>query len=74
MTRKNFVALAVALRANLPNEDSNAYEAEALLFSDIAESIMTVCQRSNPRFNRARFAAAVGLNEMQNRRALVEAA
>jgi hypothetical protein len=65
MTKKDFVALANALRANLPNEESNCYDAEALLFSDIAESLMDVCQRANPRFDRARFAKASGLGEVQ---------
>jgi hypothetical protein len=74
MTKKNFVALAEALRANVPNEDSNCYDAEALLFENILTSVMDVCQRANPRFDRARFAAAVGLDEIQRRRALVEAA
>jgi hypothetical protein len=68
MTRKNLFALAVALRANLPNEDSNAYEAEALLFSNIVESVMDVCKLSNSRFDRARFSKACGLDEVQNRR------
>jgi hypothetical protein len=74
VTKKNFIALAGALRTNVPNQDSNCYDAETLLFSDIVESIMAVCQRANPRFDRARFAVAVGLDEIQNRRALVEAA
>jgi hypothetical protein len=74
MTRKNFVAVAEALRSNAPDQDCNCYNAEALLFENIVESIMAVCQRANPRFGRARFAAAAGLDEMQNRRALVEAA
>jgi hypothetical protein len=74
MTRKNFIALADALRANIPTVDSTSYDEEASLFEDIVTSIMEVCQCANPRFNRTRFSKACGLDGVQNRRALVEAA
>lgn len=74
MTKKDFIPLANALRSNVPNVTSNTYEAESLLFENIVNSIMEVCQRANPRFDRARFAAACGLDEVHNRRKLAAAA
>ena len=63
MTKKDFIPLASALCSNVPNVNSNTYEAEALLFESIVTSIMDVCQHANPRFDRARFASACGLDE-----------
>ena len=74
MTKKDFIPLATALRSNVPNVDSNAYEIESLLFERIVNSIINVCQGANPRFNRARFATACGLDEVLKSRELAQAA
>ncbi len=66
--------LANSLCSNVPDSDSNSYEAESRLFESIVNSIMDVCQRANPRFNRARFATACGLDELLNSRRLAKAA
>jgi hypothetical protein len=68
MSRKHFQALANALQANLPDQNSNAFEREALLFENIADSIMRACAAFNPHFDRARFAKACGLEEIQSQR------
>jgi len=74
MTKKAFIPLANALRSNVPDSDSNSYEAESLLFENIVNSIMDVCQRANPRFDRGRFAVASGLDEIRRGRELAQAA
>ena len=74
MTKKDFIALANALCSNVPDSDSNCYEAESVLFENIVNSIMDVCQRANPRFDRARFASACGLDEVRKSRELAQAA
>ena len=74
MTKKDFIPLANALGSNVPNVNSNTYEAESLLFESIVNSIMDVCQRANPRFDRARFAVACGLDELLNSRRIAKAA
>ena len=74
MTKKDFIPLANALCSNAPDSDSNSYEAESLLFERIVNSIMDVCQRANPRFDRARFASACGLDEVRKSRGLAQAA
>jgi len=74
MTKKDFIQLANALRDNVPDCNSNTREAESVLFENIVNSVMDVCHRANPRFDRAKFAAACGLEEVKNGRALSAAA
>lgn len=51
MSRKHFIQLALAIKA-ISNEGERRRTAEL---------IATVCQSSNPRFDRARFLAACGV-------------
>jgi hypothetical protein len=74
MTKKDFIPLASGLLSNVPNVNSNTYEAQSLLFESIVTSIMDVCQNANPRFDRARFASACGLDEVRKSRELAQAA
>lgn len=55
MTRKHYEVIARAILASATTADYSAREYAAVLFANIAEL-------DNPRFNRARFLAACGLN------------
>jgi hypothetical protein len=59
MTRKHFRELADALKIHAP--DSNACQAEAVLFRSIVKAIAHACKRSNSRFDYGRFEAAAGV-------------
>ena len=61
MTRKHFAALADALRCNIPDIESNAYEAEAALFANIVKDVARACAGANCRFSYDRFERASGL-------------
>lgn len=63
MTKKHFVALAQALKANVPDADSNAYQAEAALFANIVRDVSRACAHSNPHFDNSRFEVACGLGQ-----------
>jgi hypothetical protein len=73
MTKKHFIALAAALRSNLPSTDSHRFETETDLFENIVADVCGACQRANPRFNRDRFESAAGLDVIRNQRSLREA-
>lgn len=73
MTKKHFIALAAALRSNVPSNYLDCDEEEAVLFENIVADICGACQRANPRFNRDRFEAAAGLDVIRNQRSLREA-
>jgi hypothetical protein len=68
MTKRNFIAIAAALRSNVPSVDSNAYEAETLLFENIVSAICDMSERFNPRFDRERFEHASGLDSIRSSR------
>lgn len=68
MTRKHFKALADSLRANAPDQDSNCYEPESLLFENIINSVAHACARANPSFNYKRFTKASGLAAIKDHR------
>lgn len=67
MTRKDFNEIAFALRSAV-SPDPDSYATAAALAaahevrSYIAHSLATYCARRNPRFDRARFLAACGVN------------
>lgn len=67
MTRKDFNEIAFALRSAV-SADASTYATGAALAaahevrSYVAHSLATYCARQNPRFDRARFLAACGLN------------
>jgi hypothetical protein len=63
MTRKHYIALAGALRLNLPQPGTDAYAAESLLFTSIVNAIARACSAENPRFCHDRFERACGLKE-----------
>ena len=59
MTKKDFEALAAALRAAKPtvHKDTDRYQAWASAISAVADA----CQASNPRFDRDKFLRACDL-------------
>lgn len=59
MTRKHFIELASALKMSAP--DGNSCEGETVLFRSIVGAVASVCKRSNPRFDLARFEVAAGV-------------
>ena len=69
MTKKHFIALAHALRDNLPDTTSNTYEAEAALFGKLVKAIGRACAGSNCRFSYDRFETASGLTEIKSLKA-----
>jgi hypothetical protein len=73
MTRKHFRLLANALLTSMPTQRSDTYEAELLLFENIADSIMRACAEANPHFDRAKFAKACGLDTIRDRCSVCEA-
>lgn len=68
MTRKHFCAIANALRLNIPDTESNAYEAEAALFANIVKDVARACFAANGRFDYGRFERASGLTEIKSSR------
>ena len=63
MTRKDYVAIAAAIRqqAYSPNADINTRNAAEGTREHIADDIADAMARDNPRFDRARFLKACGV-------------
>lgn len=63
MSKKHFEAIADALRNNVPDTDSEAYEAQAALFAHIVKDVARACASANGRFDYSRFETACGLTQ-----------
>ncbi len=63
MTRKDYVAIAAAIKAHTysSNAEINTRNAAEGTRQHIAEELADVMARENPRFDRARFLAACGV-------------
>jgi hypothetical protein len=59
MHKKQFIALADALKRNTPDPESNALEAERPFFQNIVNDVADFCQSQNPNFNRERWLAYI---------------
>lgn len=62
MTRKDYELLASALRSTKPDEKQNVKF--SLQWSGDVAAIANALEADNPRFNRARFLAACGIEEV----------
>jgi hypothetical protein len=67
MSRKDYVAVAAAIRAELDSvgeKSGSDYYREAIArgIKDTAQSLSSVFAAGNPRFDRQRFLAACGVN------------
>ena len=59
MTRKDYEKLARVIREHRQNDDGLA----SGTIASIADSLACVCEADNPRFNRATFFTACGMDE-----------
>lgn len=66
MTKKHLVALADALKRNVPDKESNALEIEQPYFQNIVNDIADFCAAANPNFNRTRWLGYIAGTNGQN--------
>lgn len=59
MTRKDYEKMARVILAHRKDDDGTA----SPTIASIADSLACLCEADNPRFNRARFFLACGLDE-----------
>ncbi len=59
MTRKDYEKIAKIVREHRQNDDGF----NSATIGSIADSLACICEEDNPRFNRARFFTACGMDE-----------
>jgi hypothetical protein len=59
MTKKDYVALAAALKATKPPSNADAYAQQQ--WRDCVQAVFEVCVKDNPDFHRGKFLTACGI-------------
>jgi hypothetical protein len=62
MTKKDYIALAAALKSAQPPSNADAYARQQWL--DCVRAVMEMCAKDNPNFRRNTFATACGITNV----------